>query len=53
MLLEDKNCHLHHCLAIPGLSVNQVISQDFPGHGNFPIKIPGVSRRQEWEPYVI
>jgi len=53
---EAKNCHPHHCLAnsrtfqdlasrSPGLSSTKVIFQDCPGPGNFPIKIPGFSRR--------
>jgi len=38
----------------PGLSRTKVIFQDFLGHGNIPIKIPGISRtfQEAWEPCV-
>jgi len=49
-------CCLHHCLVnsrtfqdlasrFPELSRTKVIFEDFPGPGNFQIKIPGLSRR--------
>jgi len=36
----------------PGLSSTKVIFQDFPGPGNFPVKIPALSMifQEAWEP---
>ena len=56
-LFETKNCPEHHCLPnfrtfqdlasiFPGLSRTEVIFQDFPGPGNLPLKITGLSRRR-------
>jgi len=57
-LFEAENCHPHHCLAnsrtvqdlastFPGFFSTKVIFQDFPGPGNFQIKISGLFSRRE------
>jgi len=50
--LKPKTAMYITAWQIPGLSRNKVIFQDFPGPGNFPIKIPGLSRifLEAWEP---
>jgi len=45
-LFETENCHVHRSLANPRTFHDQRHFQDFPGPGNFPLKIPGLSRKR-------
>jgi len=44
-LFEAKNCNPHYCHLPSKFQDFPIDLQDFPGPGNFPIKIPGLSRR--------